>query len=113
MREKFYIDLNLVFGVENFGAFLEKVVTLEDKERNDYAEFAVFLEALIQTVAECDPRWQSQYEIGKAWENIKDKVLLELKTYFQEPETASNLGFNMVSDTLENEMTSNVENEEI
>ena len=89
LAHKFFIDIHLVFGVENFDAFLEKLATMEQGEINPYEEYILFLDAFIKTVSECDPRWESQKDIEKAWLNIKANVLNQLKNFIPEPETIS------------------------
>ena len=89
LAHKFFIDIHLVFGVENFDAFLEKLATMEQGEINPYEEYILFLDAFIKTVSQCDPRWESQKDIEKAWLNIKANVLNQLKNFIPEPETIS------------------------
>ena len=90
LSHKFFIDIHLVFGVENFDAFLEKLATMEQGEINPYEEYTLFLDAFIQTVSQCDPRWDTHRDIEKAWNNIKTNVLSQLQNYLPEPETVSN-----------------------
>jgi serine/threonine protein kinase len=90
LQQKFYIDINMVFGVENFGNFVEKMATMEHGEINPLSEYTIFLDAFIKTVAECDPRWDNSKEIGKAWMAVRESALEQLKATFPEPETVSN-----------------------
>ena len=88
--EKFFVDIHLVFGVENFATFVEKVATLQQGESNAIQEYTLFLEAFIQTISQCDPRWDSNKEVEKSWTAVKNSVLLQLAALTPEPETVSN-----------------------
>jgi hypothetical protein len=90
LQEKFYIDINMVFGVENFGNFVEKMATMQQGEVNPVSEYTIFLDAFIQTIEACDPRWDNSKDIGKAWANVRTNVLEQLKNTFPESETVSN-----------------------
>jgi serine/threonine protein kinase len=91
--EKFYIDINLVFGIENFSTFVEKIATLQQGEHNPMKEYPLFLDAFIKTISECDPRWHSNKDVEKSWNHIRNTVLAQLATLPVEPETMSNFGF--------------------
>jgi Protein kinase domain len=90
LQEKFYIDINMVFGVENFGNFVEKMATMQQGEVNPTSEYTIFLDAFIQTIEACDPRWDNSKDIEKAWTSVRNNVLEQLKNTFPEAETVSN-----------------------
>ncbi len=90
LQQKFYIDINMVFGVENFSNFVEKMATMQQGEVNPVSEYTIFLDAFIQTIEACDPRWDHSKDIEKAWANVRNNVLEQLKTTFPECETVSN-----------------------
>jgi hypothetical protein len=90
LQQKFYIDINMVFGVENFSYFVEKMATMEQGEINPISEYPIFLDAFIKTIEECDPRWDNSKEIRKAWETVRTNVLAQLQCTLPEEETVSN-----------------------
>jgi hypothetical protein len=101
LQEKFYIDINMVFGVENFGNFVEKMATMQQGEINPVSEYTIFLDAFIQTIEACDPRWDNNKDIKKAWNDVKNSVLEQLKNTFPEAETVSNYIPNSVLNTAQ------------
>jgi hypothetical protein len=67
----------------------EKNTTLEGLVRSGLSpvsEYKAFLETFIETVKICDPRWKTHPVVRKAWENIKNKMFTQLKSYKPEPE---------------------------
>lgn len=90
IQEKFYIDINMVFGVENFSNFVEKMATMQQGEVNPVSEYTIFLDAFIKTIEESDPRWDQSKDIKKAWAAVRESALEQLKNTFPEPETISN-----------------------
>jgi hypothetical protein len=102
LQQKFYIDINMVFGLQNFGTFVEKLTTIEQGEVNPLSEYTIYLDTFINTIAEFDPRWDNVKDVEKAWNTVRNKVLDQLKVSLPEPETPSNF----IPDNIAN--TSNI-----
>ena len=79
LQEKFYIDINMVFGLENFSFFVEKMATMRQGEVNPVSEYTIFLDAFIKTIEDSDPRWDTSKDVQRAWKTIRDNALEQLK----------------------------------
>lgn len=98
LQEKFYIDINMVFGLENFSHFVEKMATMKQGEVNPVSEYTIFLDAFIKTIEKSDPRWDTSKEVRKAWAAIRETALEQLKNAPLEAETVSNF----IPDNIQN-----------
>ena len=90
LQEKFYIDINMVFGLENFSHFVEKMATMKQGEVNPASEYPIFLDAFIKTIKKSDPRWETSKDVPKAWAAIREMALEQLKKAPIESESVSN-----------------------
>lgn len=85
--QRFHIAVHLMFDIENTIASVEKTTRLSPFESNSRAEYITLLNAFVDTVAECDPRWNSRAGVADAWQHIKNRILDALAAYLPaEPE---------------------------
>ncbi len=85
LTQKFYIDVHLMFDVENTIEFLHKMATLEDNETNPISEYILFLNSFIKTIEDCDPRWKPNHPTVKAWNNIRERILNSIAAFLPAP----------------------------
>jgi serine/threonine protein kinase len=81
LHKKFFIDIHLIFDVENAISFLEKLTTFEEGEKNPAHEYILFMDTFIETVKECDPRWQANSAVEKSWNHIRTRIYEPLKPF--------------------------------
>jgi serine/threonine protein kinase len=86
MYEKFYLDIHLVFDPNNTLEFLNKITANKYNDVSPISEYKAFLEAFLETIETCDPRWKTHAIVRKAWQNIKNKIFTQLQSYEPEPE---------------------------
>lgn len=79
--QRFHIAVHLMFDIENTIASVEKTTRLSPFESNSRAEYITLLNAFVDTVAECDPRWNSRAGVAEAWQHIKNRILDALAAY--------------------------------
>lgn len=90
LLKKFYVDINMVFGLQNFDTFVEKLTTVKPNEINPLCEYSLYLDAFTETIEDSDPHWSYKKEVKPAWEAVKAKVLEKLKNNLPKPEMPSN-----------------------
>jgi len=90
LYQKFYVDLHLLFDVENAISSLGKMATLEEDEHNPLSEYLLFLDTFIETIYECDPRCKLGSATAKSWQSIKDRILIGLTEISAELGTINN-----------------------
>ncbi len=81
--QRFHIALHLMFDIENTIASVEKTTRLSliESKRNSRAEYVILMNAFVDTVAKCDPRWNSRTGVAEAWNNIKNQILEALAAH--------------------------------
>ncbi len=112
LLQKFYVDINMVFGLQNFDTFVEKLTTIKPNEINPHSEYTIYLDAFTKTIEDSDPHWSNNKEIKPAWEAVKTKVLEQLKNNLPEPEMPSNFIPDDIINIarLDNPLTKNAKN---
>lgn len=81
--QRFHIAVHLMFDIENTISSVEKTTRLsplDSKKSNTRSEYVILLNAFIDTVAECDSRWNSR-GVADAWYHIRDRILDALASY--------------------------------
>ncbi|MEQ1743958.1 MAG: protein kinase [Saprospiraceae bacterium] len=78
--QRFHIAVHLMFDIENTVASVEKTTRLSPLESNSSTEYITLLNAFVDTVAECDSRWNSR-GVSEAWQHIKSRILDSLIAY--------------------------------
>ncbi|MFN0016072.1 MAG: protein kinase domain-containing protein [Saprospiraceae bacterium] len=78
--QRFHIAVHLMFDIENTIASVEKTTRLSPLESNSHTEYGVLLNAFVETVSECDPRWNSR-GVSEAWQHVKNRILDALNAY--------------------------------
>jgi serine/threonine protein kinase len=86
LYEKFYLDIHLVFDPNNALEFLNKITANKYKDVSPISEYKAFLEAFLETIETCDPRWKTHAIVRKAWQNVKNKIFTQLQSFQPEPE---------------------------
>jgi serine/threonine protein kinase len=90
LYSKFYHDIHLVFDPQNTIEFLDKVTAFGASDISPVSEYKAFLDAFLETVKYCDPRWDSHKVVRKAWENVSSTLRIQLDSYVPKSEVQTN-----------------------
>lgn len=104
--QRFHIAVHLMFDIENTISSVERTTRLwpvESEKSNSRAEYAILLNAFVDTVAECDSRWRSR-GVAEAWYNVRDRILGALADYLP-PDAPEPVAHDDEPDTDQNKTT--------
>jgi serine/threonine protein kinase len=85
ITRKLNTAIHIIFDADDNGiSFLEKIVELSPNSNKIAEEYQLIFDVFMKTVFECDPRWEPNDEVDKAWRKIKQRITRSLNAYLAE-----------------------------